>query len=172
MKLVCLQLPLWHMRWSKTFMSSLRQATPPRLHRMTNNVVHCRSNNNNHCVCTSGTCRSCQQSQPLLAGAQAPRDECLVSEGVELLTTINLIGEWAIGITDLCAWKVPDAQTVWRLSGARLAPLLILHKLQHNNSWQGTQQMLKPSWCWPAMWQYHPMVLSSGMQDHLDGARP
>jgi hypothetical protein len=134
MKLVCLRPPLQHMHWSKTLMSSSRQATPTRLHRATNNIVHCRSNNNNYCVRTSGTCRSRQQSLPLLASAQAPQDKRLVSEGAELLTTINLIGDWPMGNSDQCTLKVSDAQILRRLSGARFAPLHILHKLQHNNS--------------------------------------
>jgi hypothetical protein len=83
-----------------------------------------------HCVCTtpSKMCRLCQQSPPLLAGAQAPQDKCLISEQVELSTTINLIDDWAMGNSDLCALKAPDAQIVWRLSGARFAPLHVLRK--------------------------------------------
>ncbi len=52
MKLVCLQLPSQQMCRSKTFVSSLREATSTWLHCMTNNVVHCRSYNNSNSVCT------------------------------------------------------------------------------------------------------------------------
>jgi hypothetical protein len=47
MKLVSLQLPLQQMCWSKTFVLSLQEAMPTWLHHTTNNVDHCRSNNNN-----------------------------------------------------------------------------------------------------------------------------
>jgi hypothetical protein len=47
MKLVSLQLPLQQMHRSKTFVLSLREATPTWLHHTTNNVDHCRSNKNN-----------------------------------------------------------------------------------------------------------------------------
>jgi hypothetical protein len=57
-KLVCLRPPLQQILWSKTFMLSLQKATSTRLYRVTNNVVYCRSNNNNNCVHTSGTWRS------------------------------------------------------------------------------------------------------------------
>ncbi len=60
-----------------------------------------------HCVRTSisGMCRSCQRSPPLMACTHTPRDKQLVGEGVELLTTINLIGDWAMGNSDLCTLK-------------------------------------------------------------------
>jgi hypothetical protein len=107
-----------------------------------------------HHICTSPSrmFRLCQWSPPLLAGAQVPRDKRLVSEGVELLITINFIDDRAMGNSDLCTLKVPDSQIVRRLSGARFLPLHILCKPWHNNSWWGAQQKLKPSWCWPALW--------------------
>jgi hypothetical protein len=46
MKLVSLRLSLQQMHWSKTFVSSLREAILIRLRHVTINFVDCRSNNN------------------------------------------------------------------------------------------------------------------------------
>ncbi len=161
MKLVCLWPPLQQMRQSKTFILSLREAVLPWLCCTTNNVVHCKSNNNNKCICTSRTLMIVLTAIAITLGRHPiAKNAWLVKEyNSSQQSTSMMTGQWA---TMTCApLSVPDSPTVRRLSSSRLAPLLILRKPQYNSSWRGTQRTLNPSWCWPVLWQYHPMVLSS-----------
>jgi hypothetical protein len=87
---------LQQMHWSNTFMSSSWEAMSTWLHHATINVADCRSNNNENFHAEHEQLHW-QQSPSLLGGAQVPQNKCLVGEGVELLMTINLIGDWTMG---------------------------------------------------------------------------
>ncbi len=96
MKLISLQPPLQPMCWSNTFMLSLWEGMLTWLRHLTTTAVDCRSNINKHCQADHEQLHW-QQSPSLLGGTKAPQGKCLVGEGMELLTTINPIGEWIMG---------------------------------------------------------------------------
>ncbi len=84
------------MHWSKSFVPSLHKAMWAWLSCMTTNLVDPRSNNNENCQ-AEYQWFYWQQLPLLMWSAQALQDKFLVGKGIQLLTTINLIGDWTMG---------------------------------------------------------------------------